>query len=253
MQINKVENINELVELKRKYIQESTSPLDGMWLSFVKGSNHYSLSSDDKLIGYLCINDEGYILQFYIIPEFQQDSITQFKNILSSENKKLIGEIKGAVVSTAEPKYLSLCFDHFKNSKVYGFMFQKLKKEISPIFDVKEKNKLTLLTKDNFEDVIKFAFDTIQHDENWLRDYYKERIERKEAFACWENDKIFAIGETRGYDDFQVGYADLGVMVCKTKRKQGIATEVVKQLVNITESRNQIPICNYKIWISCTK
>ena len=65
--IKAVEPILQLTELKHQYIQQATAPLDGMWLfGFVPLANHFGVYDSNKLIGYYCINTDGYLLQFHI-------------------------------------------------------------------------------------------------------------------------------------------------------------------------------------------
>ena len=75
MQTRKVESTKQLSELKARYMDQTTAPLDGMWLcGFVPVSTHFGFYDDDKLVGFCCLNEEGYLLQFLLCPEYQAQS-----------------------------------------------------------------------------------------------------------------------------------------------------------------------------------
>ena len=55
---------------------------------------------------------------------------------------------------------------------------------------------------------------------------------------------MLTIGECRGYVEFQMDYADLGVIVAESERKKGVATNVLRRLVTITKAKELKPICS---------
>ena len=244
MQIKKEVDKSLFIDLKKQYLNEITAPLDGMYFDgFLPQSDHFFIIKENVNIGYFCINSDGFILQFYINLKNQQKSSEYFKEIL--EKNKEIVKVNGALVSTAEPKYLSLCFDHFKNHSVTDLMFQKIDQKKSEKYDFKAENKLTLLKKENLDEVVEFAVDTIGMPENWCQEYFSNLINRNEIYGAWDDDNVlFATGESRGYDVFQKDYCDLGFMVHKNKQRKGVGTEIMKQLINLTENKGKIPICS---------
>ena len=113
IQTRKIEEIEELKELKQQYIAQTTAPLDGMWLcGFVPMATHFGFYGGEELVGYFCVNDGGFLLQFYLCPSHQDQASHLFDSALKLKNPS-IEKINGAFVSTAEPQYLSLCLDGF--------------------------------------------------------------------------------------------------------------------------------------------
>ncbi len=55
---------------------------------------------------------------------------------------------------------------------------------------------------------------------------------------------MIAAGESRGYDQYQTEFADLGVIVGKSKRGKGLATRILQQLDAINASKNLVSICS---------
>ena len=80
--------------------------------------------------------------------------------------------------------------------------------------------------------------------EEWLTDYFSNLISRQELFGLWENDRLLATGESRGYDEYQTEYADVGVIVAEPERGKGLATQILKQLVSMNEAKGLRSICS---------
>lgn len=90
IQIEKVPSIEALSELKQQYMSQTTAPLDGMWMAgFVPIARHFGFFENGQLIGFFCINDEGYLLQFHVIPERQDRASLLFDTVLSQEESSV--------------------------------------------------------------------------------------------------------------------------------------------------------------------
>ncbi len=234
--IEKLESIEVLHEMKQAYMDLTTAPLDGMWLTgFVPMATHYGFYDGDLLIGYCCINDEGCLLQVYVSPGHAAED--WFDALLSEPAG--IGKINGAFVSTAEPQYLSLCFDRFNNFAVNARMYQLAdRKAADPALELSVVNDAQL------DEMVLFAHQAIGAPTEWLSGYFGHLISRAELYACWKDDRVVATGECRGYDAYQMEYADVGMIVAEAERGKGLATKMLKGLVAIAESRGLKPICS---------
>ena len=235
IQIKKVESIEQLNKLKQQYIEQATAPLDGMWLlGFVPMASHFGFYENEKLVGFFCINDEGYLLQFYLCSENQDQAF--FDSILTSSP---IEKINGAFASTAEPQYLSLCLDNFSNFKVHTLMYQLNKN--SEI--IHENNSILHVVKfEQLTEIVDFAKINVGASEEWLIGYYTNLINRQEVYGFWQNGQLLATGECRGFIEYQTDYAELGVIVDESMRGKGFATSTLKQLINISKTRRLKPI-----------
>lgn len=117
-----------------------------MWhFGFVPMSTHYGFYEDNDLVGYCCINDDGYMLQFYLSQAAEIQAKDLF-TLIAEQNSTVIGSIKGAFVSTAEPAYLSLCLDNSSSFKVNALMYQQVAAMTS---DKAIELELTAATKNN--------------------------------------------------------------------------------------------------------
>ncbi len=245
MQVKQVDSIDELGELKHLYMQQATAPLDGMWLcGFVPLATHYGFYQGNKLGGFCCVNDDGYLLQFFVSPRDQRESSALFESIARRADAPA-GPVKGAFVSTAEPRYLSLCFDHFSTFKVNALMYQlDGLSESGPAGSREVVLPMTALRATHLPEAIEFAMAAVGAPEEWLGGYYAGLIERGELFGLWEHGRLIAAGESRGYDQFQTDYADVGVIVAESERGRGLATQILKDLVAMNENKGLKSICS---------
>ena len=241
--IKKNESIEQLAELKQQYIDQTTAPLDGMWLTgFVPMATHFGFYENEKLVGFCCINDEGYLLQFYLCPDKQDQAPLLFDSILT-QNDLPIGKVIGAFASTAEPQYLLHCLDNFSSFEVNALMHQ-LEKSAKVVQEQEPILQMTVVQSEQLTELVDFAKTNIGAPEQWLTGYYTNLINRQELFGFWQNGRLLATGESRGYDEYQISYADLGVIVSKSARGKGLATKVLKKLITITEAKGLNPICS---------
>lgn len=241
LEIKPIKTLEEISELKKQYFEQSAAPLDGMWhFGFVPMSSHFAFYEGDTLVGYCCINGDGYMLQFYL----SQAANTQSKELftlIAEQNSSVVGSVNGAFSSTAEPHYLSLCLDNSSSFKVNALMYQ----QVAPFVDDNATGlDLMLASQEQLSEFVEFAVNNIGAPAQWLSEYFGNLINREELWGYWSNGKLFATGECRLFDEHQTKYADLGMIVAESERGQGIATRVLNRLVSIANERGLIPICS---------
>lgn len=241
LEIKPIETLEVINELKKQYFEQSTAPLDGMWhFGFVPMSSHYGFYEDDTIVGFCCINGDGYMLQFYL----SQAAHTQARELftlIAEQNSAVVASIKGAFVSTAEPHYLSLCLENSSSFKVNALMYQ----QVAPFTSESATGlDLTLASQEQLDEFVEFAVNNIGAPAQWLSAYFGNLIRREELWGYWKNGKLLATGECRLFDEHQTKYADLGMIVAESERGQGIATRVLNRLVSLANGRGLIPICS---------
>lgn len=242
--IKEAESIDDLNRLKHDYIQTVAAPLDGMWLDgFLPKSRHFEIYIDGKRIGYFCVNQDNYLLQFHIVSESLADSSSLFDSVNHCE--LLNGTIAGAFVSTAEPAYLSLCLDFYSNFEVNALMYEH---SADTQLDATEPDPNSIeplipVTESQLGTAIKFANEAIGAPEDWLNEYYTTRISKNELYGVWENGCLIAAGEARR-SEHQMGIADVGMIVGKSRRGKGVATRLLRKLVAINNSNHLKSICS---------
>ncbi|MFA0016221.1 GNAT family N-acetyltransferase [Vibrio lentus] len=245
LDIKKITTLNDLSELKTAYFSDSTAPLDGMWhFGFVPMSDHYGFYENDKLVGYCVLNGEGYLLQFFLAATASANIADLFTLIIEN-NSSVIGEVKGAFVSTAEPQYLSLCMDNTCSFKVNSLMYrQNQETNSSRNSDRIEDIEMTLATDEQLDKLVKFASSAIGAPKEWLTGYYGNLIARQELWGYWKSDSVLATGECRKFDEHQTQFADLGMIVAQAERGKGIATRVLNFLTQHANSQGLEAMCS---------
>lgn len=243
LDIKQLDSQNELKALKQAYLGETVAPLDGMWLSgFVPQARHFGIYSNANLVGYYCLNDEGFVLQFYLEPAFQNHATTLFNSLFAGVDLQ-IDNANGAFVSTAEPQFLSYCLDQFDCFEVNTMMYQLANSGEG----LANENLSVLgeaLNPKQLDEAVSFAHSAIGAPREWLSGYFLNLIERQELFGSWTNGHLIATGECRGYDAYQTEYADVGMIVGEQERCKGVASNVLKDLVLIAKRRELEPICS---------
>ena len=238
--IIKIEQLEKLNELKAEYIKQATAPLDGMWLcGFVPMADHFGFYKNEELIGFCCINSDGYLLQFYVNQPNHALADDIFTSILNKENG-VIGDVTGAFSSTAETHYLSLCLDHAAKTQVNTLMYQQIEKE------VKQKTDLPMAaaTAEQLAEFVEFAKANIGAPEEWVTGYYANLISRQELFGYWKNNELLAAGECRLFNEHQTDHADLGMVVAESERGQGIAAQVLTYLIALANGKGLTAMCS---------
>ncbi len=242
-QIKEVTSIESLNELKQQYMNLTTAPLDGMWMAgFVPMARHFGIFENDRLIGFFCINDDDYLLQFHVTPERQEQSSLLFNTLLSQE-EPIIPKIIGAFVSTAEPYYLALCLDSFPQFKSHTLMYQNTAPK-KLVVSQETKTQMNVIKSEQLSAAVEFGKTAIGAPEEWLTGYFSNLINRQELHGYWQDGCLIATGECRRFDQYQTEYADLGFIVAQSHREQGLGTKVFKYLVTLAKTKGLQPICS---------
>ncbi|MEZ9351450.1 GNAT family N-acetyltransferase [Vibrio splendidus] len=245
LDIKKISTLSDLSELKTAYFAESTAPLDGMWhFGFVPMSDHFGFYENGILVGYCVLNGEGYLLQFYLAPT-ASTHIESLFTLIVENNSSVIGEVKGAFVSTAEPQYLSLSVDNTESFKVNAMMYRQNYQARSDCdSDHIEEIEMNLATEEQLEQFVEFASSAIGAPKEWLTSYYGNLIARQELWGYWESDDILATGECRKFDEHQTQFADLGMIVAQEERGKSLATRVIHFLKQHANSQGLEAMCS---------
>lgn len=232
-------NKDEIRNLTDQYFNYLTAPMDDMWeLGIIGMSNYYKIILNNNEVGYFCIDDDNYLLQYFIIDSYLDKSKEIFRYILEEY------KITEAYVSTIEPRYLSLCLDFQKTVTTHTLLYKDM-------FNVTKNNPIKngefhTATMEDFQKILDYSVKNIGSEGDWIEPYYKNIIKRKELFLLKSQDEIIGEGELR-VSDKQKPYANLGVTVSKKYRKQGTASYILTYLKGLCYEQNLIPICSTTI------
>ena len=226
---------SELSKARLKYLADLADPLDGMWEdAFFTHGKHWSIQLGDDVIGYCGANAEHALLGFQI---FGRRATEDYFQACLRE----LG-FKTAFVSTAEPTYLSLCLSNHASIEINALMYEDDGTDPSP-GRFADHTEYRLVSMSDFEKAISFGLEAIGPQREWLEGYYAERIETEELFGVWRNDRLIGAGELR-ISPSQPGIADVGMVVAPNARKQGLATEILRQLRYDGRHRGYRVVCS---------
>lgn len=228
-------------ELRLAYMNNSSIALDGMWhWGFAVNGQHLMFTLDGNAIGYCCINEEGKLLQYLLMPEYnhlQRDIVKEIDAQLQIRGLALTG----AYVSTAESHFLSMSFEFFKNVEVHSLLYRDQKN-----IRLQEECDFSMRKSriDELNIFVGFAHAAIGAPEQWLEGYYSRLIEREELYGYWAKEQLLAAGELRRFDETQTECGELGVIVATEARGDGLGCKVLIHLQKLCKDRGLIPICS---------
>ncbi len=228
---------DDLADLRRGYLAALTAPFDGMWEAFAGMSRHRELRAHGERAGYFCVNDEGRLLQFYVVEPFESLAAKLFAEAVARD------EVEGAMVSTADPLFLGLCLDLQKEVTVHTYLYRDHDRGeaaraafVEASFDPVEAGEL--------EAVAELQRASLDQDlGDWLVGYLENLIARRELYALRLDGEVLGTGEAR-ISDRQPPYADLGVITMRRHRARGVASNILQRLKQLCTSRGLVPICS---------
>ena len=228
---------DDLADLRRAYLASLAAPFDGMWDAFATTSRHRELRSAGERAGYFCVNDEGMILQLYVVEPFESSAAELFAAVVSRD------EVKGAMVSTADPLFLGLCLDLHREVTVHTYLYQDHDRG-EPAFAAAAETTLDVVEADELDAIAELQRASLDQDPgDWLVGYLENLIARRELYALRLGGEVLGTGEAR-VSDSQPPFADLGVITMRRHRGQGVASHILWLLKRLCRDRDLVPICS---------
>ncbi len=237
IEVMEATSADDLADLRRGYLASLTAPLDGMWEAFAAMSRQLEIRSAGERAGYVSLNDAGQLLQFHVAAPFESAAAKLFATVVARD------EVKGAMVSTADPLFLGLCLDVQKALRVHTFLYRDhhrgkvaLEGGAEASFDVVESSEL--------EAIAELQRDSLDQDPgDWLVGYLERLIGRRELYALRLEGEILGTGEAR-VSETQPPFVDLGVITVRRHRGRGVAPHVLGRLKQRCYERELVPICS---------
>ena len=225
----------DLAPLMQQYVRRLSAPLDGMWVSFIADAVHYAIVFGDQILGYFVINSERQLLQIFISSD--DDRRPVFRQLVEELN------VEGAIVSTFESDFLAMCMDHQVSVTVNSLLYCIEPSTVTENAVFPQGSQFRIAEECDLQVTVDFAFEALGADPEWLRSYFQERIEGGELFGLWHNNGLTGTGECRPSKS-QTPYADLGMIVAKDHRGKGIATNILRRLIQRCREKGLSAICS---------
>lgn len=230
-------NLEEIYNLRLKYLDSLVAPMDGMWESSIIGNSIYSIIKyNESRAGYFCVDENRCLIQFHLLEEFRNLAQDIFRFVISSE------KINNAICSTIEPFYLSLCLDLTESVSVNSYLFydgMRIKPSLSKFCDAIFKKA----TFREMEELIDFYRKNIEGSDKWVRNFIEQLLQKEQLFILYNDQKILGTGECI-ISQKQKPYADVGMVVSKEHRGMGVGTYILTLLKEYCYEVNCEPICS---------
>ncbi len=237
IEILELASAGDLADLRRAHLATQNAPIDGMWEAFANLSRYREIRSAGERAGYFCVNDEGLLLQLYLAPPCEDAAAEIFAEVAARD------EVKGAMVSTTDPRFLSLCLDLHQEVRVHTYLYQDhLPGEPAPAAEA--ETSFDVVAAGELDTIAGLQRDSLDQDlGDWLVGYLENLITRRELYALRRGGEILATGEAR-VSDSQPPFADLGVITMRRHRGRGHASHVLCRLKRLCYDRKLAPICS---------
>jgi RimJ/RimL family protein N-acetyltransferase len=237
IEIREATSADDLADLRRGYLASLVAPQDGMWESLAAMGRQLEIRTAGERAGYFSINGEGRLLQFHVAAPFESAAVKLFAAVVARD------EVKGAMVSTADPLFLGLCLDVQQELRVHTYLYRDhhrgepaLEQGTEASFDVVEAGEL--------EAIAELQRESLDQDPgDWLVSYLERLIGRRELHALRLEGEILGTGEAR-VSESQPPFVDLGVITVRRHRGRGVAPHILGRLKQRCYERELVPICS---------
>jgi len=231
----------KLEALYALFYQSLVAPFDGMWDDIIGHTQHWQINVQNEAAGFFAINAKNMLLNYFLKEKHLPLSQKIFQQILAKQ------VVKEAVVSTNHPIMMGICIDLAKEIKPHAYLIEDVQRKtinapyLEGITDPVFKNAHGV----DFQAAVKFCIDTINPPKDWLEIYYQRLINRQELYL-WQDEAtqtIIGVSEARK-SETQPGMADVGMIVGKDFRKQGVGTYLLNQAKEQCYRQQLKPICS---------
>jgi GNAT superfamily N-acetyltransferase len=231
-----IENSDVIQQIRADYLRTLVAPMDGMWENAViVHAAFWEIQDLGRYAGHFCLDSDNYLLRFHLLEEYQAQAQEIFRGIISACG------IQYAMTSTIEPLYFSLCLDIQKSVTSQSYLFRDHRHMGLPanlsnsIFRKAEKREL--------DAIVRFYRENTEGSGEWIEAFLQARLDREELFVWYSQQTLVATGECIPSQS-QPPYADLGMVVARTHRGQGLGSSMLLQLKERCYASGWKPICS---------
>ncbi|MEE8522432.1 MAG: GNAT family N-acetyltransferase [Thermoanaerobaculia bacterium] len=237
IEIVETPSADDLADLRRDYLASLSAPLDGMWEAFAAMGRQLEIRSVGERAGYFSLNDQGQLLQFHVAEPLASAAAKLFAAVVARD------EVKGAMVSTADPLFLGVCLDIHKTLRVHTYLYRDHHRRAVALEGAAETS-FELVEANELEAIAELQRESLDQDlGDWLIGYLERLIARRELYALRLEGEILATGEAR-QSESQPPFVDLGVITVRRHRGRGVASQVLGRLKQLCYERELVPICS---------
>ncbi|NHJ85706.1 MAG: GNAT family N-acetyltransferase, partial [Asgard group archaeon] len=223
-------NASELSEIKH----ESTTTNIGH-LADSANSDYYIFQADNNEIGYAIRNNDGVLIEFYVLDKYIPNSNEFFRQVLKDLS------ITDIYCKSFDSLLLSCCLVNTLPYSILGLLYRDyvevlIKKDSNIVMKRADLSSVGLILRQ--DDSIKELFETEQQ----LTDF----IKNENVFEFYKNEEFIGCGMTiRTHPDWS--FCDLGVWVNPSKRGNAFGSQIILNLREYSIKNNLKPSCGCAI------
>lgn len=209
----------------RQYYEMNRITVDSFWEDHIIGSNHYQIINNQDVIGFFAIYEKHMLTLFHIFEHHAQLGQELFQKVKRYE------QVTNAFVPTGDEFFLSLCIDNFMRIEKQAY-FSIYRDEQIESDKLKDLELIRILTEVETE-LLSLAGDFFDEDT-------ADRIlNGSDYFQVY---KVLHSGELVGFGVVELGRvvksnASIGMFVIEERRKKGYASNILKSLQRLVESK----------------
>jgi len=234
-------SLQALKSLQSAFYLSLAAPLDGMWDSLMAEAETRIIYDGVKAAGYLCIDKDGTLINFYLTPYW----VNQRDAIFAQALEQL--PIQSALVGTNNPTFLNAVLQTAPLLTPHTLLFEDF--NTSPVPQaVPPPQGFTLIqaTEQHLEATVAFCLKNSLAKEAWLNTYLGQHVAQAQLFVLVHQDQIIGHVEVR-QSSTQQGIVDLGVIVDAAFRGQGLGSFLMKSGKQIAYERGLTPIVSCEV------
>lgn len=229
----KITDTSTLNLLKSEWRKTLISPQDGMWETLTDLAEHWEVRDKDQSIGYVCVDMDNQLLQFYVRPNWLKEGNLIFQEFIQQK------DIKKALIGTNNPVCLSIAMHFQKSLQVHTYLFTDffavhLEEGVGILKVVKEEDLINL---------VDFYHKSTGGPKDWLTRYLSNLMKKGEVFMLENEAEILGTCEVRK-STTNPKVADIGMIVSPTHRKKGLGTFLLGKAKAIAIQWEKTPICS---------
>ena len=222
--------------LKSKWRESLLAQQDGMWEALTDMSQHLEIVNDKEIIGYAAIDENSWLLQFYLHDFWQKEGQVVLQELIKQFN------VEKALAGTHNPIFLTPCLQIQKGLSVHTLLFEnKLQTETDDSFGM-----LKMAEKEDLTPLIEFCHLSMGGPKEWLSQYLGNLIERSEVYFLEIDHEVIGSCEVR-ISSSEPSFADLGMIVSSTHRKKGLGTWLLGKAKSMAVTQGKRPICSCEV------
>jgi GNAT superfamily N-acetyltransferase len=227
---------NLIHQCRVAYLRTLSAPLDGWWEgTAIARSAFWAIQADSHDAGHFCLNADNVLLRFALTADRQPQATAIFDWLLATHG---IGQ---AIVSTIESPYFAQCLDRQRKIAPHSFLFHDTQRV--PVPPGLERYQFRQADTRDLAAIVEFYRVNADATGDGAVAFLRERLDRNELFGLYDGARQLASGECIP-SQLQPPYADLGIVVAREARGQGLARTTLIHMKSHCYTHGWQPICS---------